>query len=205
MAGACLLPGCGAADASGADGEEPEDDAVNVDDAVPLPVDIDGVTAETGEGDIAGSVHEGSRIASVAVSVNDTVTFGDVALLVPEMGEGLAVAIHYEDGTAREIEMRHVANGVVELTHLDPAAMESDVKLNDLHYRWYAANKRPRGCRRSYSVEAVATHEFGHVFGLGHVSEGLHGNLTMSTHTGPCSGAQSSLGLGDVLGLRSLY
>jgi hypothetical protein len=85
------------------------------------------------------------------------------------------------------------------------AAVESDVKLNDLHYRWYAANKKPAGCRASFSVEAVATHEFGHVFGLGHVSEGRHGNLTMSTHTGPCTGAPSSLGLGDVLGLRSLY
>lgn len=81
--------------------------------------------------------------------------------------------------------------------------VEADIKLNKAYYRWYVS--RPSGCRSRWSIEAVATHEFGHVFGLGHVSEGLHGSLTMSTVISACQGAETTLGLGDVLGLRALY
>ncbi len=83
--------------------------------------------------------------------------------------------------------------------------LEADVRLNDRGYRWFGANTPPRGCSNAFSVEGVATHELGHVFGLAHVSEAAHGNLTMSTRTRPCSVADATLGLGDVLGLRKVY
>lgn len=55
-------------------------------------------------------------------------------------------------------------------------------------------------------LEPTMTHEVGHAFGLGHVSESKHGRLTMSTTSdGPCSNAESTLGRGDVRGLRHLY
>jgi hypothetical protein len=55
-------------------------------------------------------------------------------------------------------------------------------------------------------LEPTVTHEIGHMFGLGHVSEKRHGRLTMSTMSdGPCSNAESTLGWGDVRGLRHLY
>lgn len=84
-------------------------------------------------------------------------------------------------------------------------AVEADVKLNDRGYRWFAGNTPPKGCSNRFSVEGVATHEMGHVFGLAHVSESAHGNLTMSTKARPCTASDTTLGLGDVLGLRKKY
>jgi hypothetical protein len=84
------------------------------------------------------------------------------------------------------------------------AAVEADVKLNKAEHKWIAALSS--SCSNRLSIEAVATHELGHVFGLGHVGEGAHGNLTMSTAINAfCSNAEASLGRGDVLGLRAKY
>jgi hypothetical protein len=83
-------------------------------------------------------------------------------------------------------------------------AIESDVLLD----RGLAWALQGATCSRSdYEVilRSVATHEFGHVFGLGHVPEARHGRLTMSDQIGPCDGSAFTLGRGDVLGLERLY
>jgi Matrixin len=83
-------------------------------------------------------------------------------------------------------------------------AVQSDVRFNKADYQWVV--NIGSGCSNKWSVEAVATHERGHTYGLGHVSEADHGNLTMSTAiNGPCQNSESTLGLGDVKGLRQLY
>ena len=46
---------------------------------------------------------------------------------------------------------------------------------------WFSV--RPDNCSNVYDLESVMTHEWGHVFGMAHVSEDKHGNLTMSTQT----------------------
>jgi hypothetical protein len=82
-------------------------------------------------------------------------------------------------------------------------AMESDVRLNKAR-SW--AVKVTDSCIDQWSIEAVTTHERGHTFGLGHVDEATHGNLTMSPRiNGPCQKSEATLGRGDVLALRSLY
>jgi hypothetical protein len=56
------------------------------------------------------------------------------------------------------------------------------------------------------SIQAVATHEGGHVYGLSHVDEGTHGNLTMSSGiNGRCQESEQTLGLGDMAHMFAKY
>jgi len=85
----------------------------------------------------------------------------------------------------------------------DGHSLEGDVRIST-HHNWFPLDV-PSGCSNRFGIEAVMTHEFGHVFGLAHVSESNHPNLTMSPLLAPCSNAPFTLGLGDVRGLRALY
>lgn len=81
--------------------------------------------------------------------------------------------------------------------------VEADIKITNQE-EW-ALGSRGR-CSSQPVLEATLTHEIGHVFGLDHVSERRHGRLTMSSFLdGPCQNSESTLGLGDMLGLETLY
>ncbi len=63
-----------------------------------------------------------------------------------------------------------------------------------------------RSCRGLQDVESTVTHERGHTFGLGDVSESSHPNLTMSSESnGPCQTSERTLGRGDAVGLNRKY
>ena len=80
--------------------------------------------------------------------------------------------------------------------------VEADIQINTRE-RWATSLSR---CSGQLMLEAVMTHEAGHVFGMGHVGEARHGRLTMSTYIdGDCNNAEATLGLGDMLGLEKLY
>lgn len=95
--------------------------------------------------------------------------------------------------------------GVTCTWSLDDIAVESDIRLNSGDF-WWTTSPTSSACDDAYDVESVMTHERGHSFGLGHVSENTHAHQTMSTAiNGPCQKAEVTLGKGDVLGLRALY
>jgi hypothetical protein len=80
--------------------------------------------------------------------------------------------------------------------------IEADMKL-DRNAEWATSLS---SCAVASLLESVATHEFGHVYGLGHVSEADHGRLTMSERLdGFCESNETTLGVGDMLGLEKLY
>ncbi|MER5431130.1 matrixin family metalloprotease [Streptomyces sp. NPDC002588] len=88
------------------------------------------------------------------------------------------------------------------VAHGPDRLLEADVRFN-IHD--YTFTDDPSGdCDDAYDLRSVATHEAGHVFGLGHAGAG-HENLTMFANSFACSTTARTLGKGDVLGLRSLY
>lgn len=79
---------------------------------------------------------------------------------------------------------------------------EADIKFNTTDWDFTTT---PNSCLDKFDLESVATHEFGHAFLLGHVSEQDHPLLTMSRKLNVCDGSARTLGLGDIRGLRSMY
>lgn len=79
---------------------------------------------------------------------------------------------------------------------------EADVRFNTHDHDF--TNVVRSNCSNKYDLRSVATHEAGHVFGLGHVGSG-HENLTMYTKSFKCQTTARTLGKGDMLGLRKLY
>ena len=78
---------------------------------------------------------------------------------------------------------------------------EADVRYNTTEYNF---DNDMSSCSNAYDIRSVGTHEAGHVFGMGHVGSG-HSELTMFTNSFICTAKARTLGVGDVLGLRSTY
>jgi Matrixin len=80
-------------------------------------------------------------------------------------------------------------------------ASEAD-HLYNTNFGWYTGGS---SCLFAYDLESVSTHEWGHTFGLDHVSEDTHPTMTMSTNSSYCDTSARTLGRGDALGMYSIY
>lgn len=85
----------------------------------------------------------------------------------------------------------------------DDYVVEADVRIDNQYRSFFYY--LPANCSNRYELQGVVTHEFGHVFGLGHVSEAQYKHMTMSTHSTPCSYRDKTLGRGDYNGLKKRY
>jgi hypothetical protein len=88
----------------------------------------------------------------------------------------------------------------------DPAggrSAEADILIDDTPGLFFLTT--PPGCTGQWDLEGTITHEFGHVFGLGHVSFPEHQDLTMTAGLPDCSTAYRGLGLGDYEMLKAHY
>lgn len=77
---------------------------------------------------------------------------------------------------------------------------EADIKFDNSNRTW---NTSTTGCSGRYDLRGVATHEFGHFFGLGHSAQTA--GQVMAPTTGTCNTANRQLGRGDQEGLRKIY
>jgi hypothetical protein len=85
---------------------------------------------------------------------------------------------------------------------------ESDIRLNKAdQIKWTTTPSSP-SCDpvNQFDIESIMTHERGHTYGLGHVSETSHGRQTMSTLIdGTCQKSERTLGVGDLDGIEWIY
>lgn len=84
-------------------------------------------------------------------------------------------------------------------------AVESDTVFNN-RLPWFIASSEGDGCLENqprYDLANIATHEFGHTYGLGHAEDGRWETMYPFGFTGET--LKRTLGPGDIQGAQSIY
>jgi len=80
--------------------------------------------------------------------------------------------------------------------------IEADQRYDTSNRSWFTGNAVPNDCSGRFSLRAVATHEFGHAYGLGHTPNAC--KQVMADSASACT-SRRKFGRGDVRGVRDLY
>ena len=165
------------------------------------------LNVETGLENAANAITHSRNSCGFADQVSATNSYGGRTTTNVNMTSTTsAVTCHPPDGK-NVVAFGYLPSGVLGITCVYSDASnhitETDIRLSTSR-SWFALAV-PAGCSNRVGVEQVATHEFGHAFGLAHVSQTTHPELTMSTQARSCSNDKYSLGWGDIRGLRALY
>jgi hypothetical protein len=162
----------------------------------------------------ADPVRDAIRAAGAAVDngSNDCGLVGGLALSQRYVGETDRDTGVRPDGTCGDRDDRNVVafgrldGGLLALTCLwwsRGRTVEADIRISDTPGTFTL--DPTVNCAGSWDLQGTLTHEFGHVFGLGHVSYADHGELTMSDGLPACSAEFRQLGLGDYETLLGQY
>jgi hypothetical protein len=150
--------------------------------------------------------------SSVDDGLNDCGIGGGLALSQRYAGETDRDANIRPDGTCGTRDDRNVvafgelSGGLLALTCLwwsRGRTVEADIRISDVNNLF--AIQPTESCADTWDLQGTLTHEFGHVFGLGHVTFAEHGELTMSDGLPACSTRFRALGLGDFQTLKNQY
>jgi len=150
--------------------------------------------------------------ASVDDGHNDCGIGGGIALSQRYAGDTDRDANIRPDGTCGTRDERNVvafgelSGGLLALTCLwwsRGRTVEADIRISDVDHLF--ALQPTESCADTWDLQGTLTHEFGHVFGLGHVTFAEHGELTMSDGLPACSTRFRALGLGDYQTLKNQY
>lgn len=78
----------------------------------------------------------------------------------------------------------------------------ADIMFDNTGRSWFTTSSTS-GCSNAFDLQGVATHEFGHAVGLGHVADDEP--QVMNPHSDLCQTDMRQLGSGDQNGLRAHY
>ncbi|GIJ50848.1 hypothetical protein Val02_77340 [Virgisporangium aliadipatigenens] len=162
----------------------------------------------------ADPVRDAIRAAGAGVDDgrNDCGLGGGLALSQRYIGDTDKDANIRPDGTCGSRDDRNVvafgelSGGLLALTCLwwsRGRTVEADIRISDVDNLFSLAPTE--SCADTWDLQGTLTHEFGHVFGLGHVTFAEHGELTMSDGLPACSTRFRALGLGDYQTLKNQY
>ena len=162
---------------------------------------------ETGIKTAAAAIVNSRNSCGITDQVSATESYAGRTNAKPNLtSSSTAVTCGNTDGK-NVVGFGYLPSGTLGITCLwygaDNVTIEADIRLTTRR-SWFA-EAVPSGCSNRWGIESVATHEFGHAFGLAHVSQTSHPELTMSTQAMPCTNDKLTLGLGDIRGLRALY
>ena len=102
-----------------------------------------------------------------------------------------------------EVFFRNATNGSAIATAYTYSSggliVDADIVFWDGAYQFYAGTT---GCSGGLYIEDTATHEFGHVLGLGHSADSA---ATMYATTGYCAQSGRTLAPDDIAGIEAIY